>query len=397
MDISGIQKAISGESLDGWLFFNFLHRDAFSDKLLEIDCSRMNTRPWYYLVPAKGEPRRICHRVEPHQLDHLPGSLSFYSSREELLSLLGNVTAEHGPDWGAQYSAELTTISTLDHGTALMLEQAGMKLCSSVGLIQRLGGLLDQQGISLHEEAAAHLYEIVRIVWGKITDYFHEAGHKAARSRLPLLETDVQKWILDEFRSRGMVTEHMPVAASGPASGDPHYAAELHSNPVLPDSIFQLDIWAKMDKPGGIFADISWVGYTGAAVPEEAAEMFAAVRAARDRCLSFINGKLEEGRCVRGSDADRAAREVLINRGFESLIKHRTGHGIDTEVHGSGAGLDSVEFPDNRPLLEGSCFSIEPGLYSSRFGMRTEIDAYISGGRLKVSGGPIQTGILTIW
>jgi len=386
MNINDIQKAISGESLDGWLFFNFLHRDPLSDKILKIDSSRMNSRAWYYMVPAAGEPLKICHAVEPDSLEGLPGSTEIYSSRRGLLAILSRFSG----NWGAQFSVELTTVSTLDYGTAMMLEEAGLELKSSAGLIQRLSGLIDDAGLESHEEAAAHLYQIVELVWERITDFFSRENGGT------LLEKEVQKWILDEFKNRGMLTEHMPVVASGCNSGNPHYAAENHDNPVHKDRVLQLDLWAKLDKQGSIFADISWLGYTGNEAPSDISRMFYAVRDARDRCADFIRESLESGKTVTGADADAETRKVLISRGYEDLIKHRTGHGIDTEVHGSGTGLDSVEFPDRRLLLNGSCFSIEPGLYSPEFGMRTEIDGYIQNGQFRISGPGPQTEILTI-
>jgi Xaa-Pro aminopeptidase len=386
MNINSIQKAISGESLDGWLFFNFLHRDPLSDKILEVDRSSMNSRAWYYMVPAAGTPLKICHAVEPDSLDNLPGDIKIYSSRKELISIIEQFSGS----WGAQFSTELTTVSTLDYGTAMMLESAGLNLKSSAGLIQRLSGLLDENGIASHNEAAAHLYQIVELVWNRISDFFKQPSDQK------LLETEVQGWILDEFSSRGMETAHMPVVASGRNSGNPHYAAENNDNPVFKNEILQLDLWAKLDRPGSIFADISWLGFTGAEPPQKAVEMFRAVTDARDRCADHIKTKISEGQKITGAEADAVTREVLISRGYKDLIKHRTGHGIDTEVHGSGTGLDSVEFPDKRLLIDGSCFSIEPGLYSGKLGMRTEIDAYIKDGKFYISGPGPQTEILII-
>ena len=391
--ITDIKKAIAGEKLDGWLFFNFLHRDHISDRILGISSNRMNSRPWYYLVPADGEPVRICNAVEPESLRDLPGVLEIYRSREELKALLSVHTGRYGENWGAQFSEELTAVSTLDHGTALMLQSAGIKLHSSAGLIQRLNGLLDETGIALHEEAAVELYAIIELLWNRVSEHFRS---NTARDANPLAEREVQQWILDEFSSRGMITEHMPIVACGANSGNPHYAPEEHNNIITAESVLQFDIWAKMDKPGSIFADISWAGWTGPEAPEGVESVFNAVRDARDRCTAFISGEMAKGRQVSGFDADRETRKVLIDRGYEALIKHRTGHGIDVDVHGSGAGLDSVEFPDRRLLLEGSCFSVEPGLYSPAFGMRTEIDAYIKNGELIVSGGQPQSQLLTI-
>ncbi len=392
--LTDIQKAIAGEQLDGWLFFNFLHRDPLSDRILGLSPVRINSRPWYYLVPAKGQAVKICNAVEPVQLDSLPGKLEIYTSRSELIKLLSEQIKNTGPEWGAQFSTELTAISTLDYGTGLMLQNAGFHLHSSSGLIQRLCGLIDKSGIKSHETASTQLYEIVGIVWNRISEHFSEFDKKTEHRVLK--ERDVQQWILEEFKTRGMISEHMPIVACGINSGNPHYATEEHDNPITPDSVIQLDLWAKFDKPGSIFADISWLGFSGRTVPKDVQEVFRTVKDARDRCADYIDSQLAAEKTVTGADADRETRKVMIDRGYGKLIKHRTGHGIDTNVHGSGAGLDSVEFPDHRPLLEGSCFSIEPGLYSAAFGMRTEINAYIKNERLKISGPGRQNEILTI-
>jgi Xaa-Pro aminopeptidase len=95
-----------------------------------------------------------------------------------------------------------------------------------------------------------------------------------------------------------------------------------------------------------------------------------------------------------GADVDKKTREILHGFGYADAIRHRTGHGIDSEVHGSGVNMDSVEFPDTRLLLDGACFSIEPGIYLNDFGMRTEIDVYISGGQPVISGGERQFSLL---
>ncbi len=380
-----MQKAIAGENLDGWLFFNFRHRDPVADRILGINPETMNTRAWYYLVPALGEPVKILHEVEPDQLKNLPGNTVMYMDRQRLISSLGQFSGR----WGAQYSEELSALSCLDFGTALTIQSAGITLESSASLIQRFCGLIDNNQIQMHEEAADHLYDIVEKVWARLSAAISTPGKK-------LYERDVQQWILDEFNLRNLETEHLPVVACGKASGNPHYAAEDNEGLILKDSVLQLDLWARQKKPGSVFADISWVGFTGKDIPEDAEKLFSTVAEARDRCAGFISERLAEERSVTGAEADEAARRVLIDSGNKQYIKHRTGHGIDTELHGNGTGLDSVEFPDKRFLLEGSCFSIEPGLYLPEFGMRTEIDAYINRGRLIISGRTPQKRLLTI-
>ena len=156
-----------------------------------------------------------------------------------------------------------------------------------------------------------------------------------------------------------------------------------------------LDVWGKLDRPGSVYYDITWVGYLGAAVPEKQAKIFAIVAAARDRAIAFVQQSLSAGRAIKGWQVDQAAREVIRKAGFAKYFVHRTGHNIGQEVHGNGANMDSLETHDDRRILPQTCFSIEPGIYLPEFGMRSEVDVYVDGAEARVTG-PMQTGILPL-
>jgi Xaa-Pro aminopeptidase len=184
-------------------------------------------------------------------------------------------------------------------------------------------------------------------------------------------------------------------------SANPHYdlgkagANVIGSGALIKEhDVIQLDLWARDSKPGGVYADISWVGVYGKAPGPELKRTFDNLVQAREGAYRFIEEELKAGRRPLGADVDRRAREALAGFGYAGAIRHRTGHGIDTEVHGSGVNMDSVEFPDFRPLLDGSCFSLEPGIYFEDFGMRTEIDVYIKDGRPVISGKDRQFSLL---
>jgi Xaa-Pro aminopeptidase len=383
-DLAKIQGAIARENLGGWLFFNFHHRDQFSDLFLGIPAQRMNSRRWFYFIPVSGEPLKVCHAIEKGSLRELPGKTVYYSSQDALEDILSPLACS----CAVAYSETLPTLSYLDHGTARLLERWGFRLHPAETLIQETLGVLGPEQIAAHETAAAHLYQIVELVWDRIKE--------SMRRGTDLTEKEVQGWILREIEKRGLETEHEPIVAAGPNAGDPHYAPEEASRTLTPGDVIQFDLWARLPGPGGTFADISWVGYLGADPPEEVKKTFALVCRARDRAVEFIRQRLAEGKPPRGSEVDDEARQVIFEGGQEDFLFHRTGHGIDAELHGWGVNLDSVEFPDHRILREGSCFSIEPGLYKKEFGCRTEINGYIRDGGLVISGGPIQTDFLIL-
>ena len=376
-ELESLQKAIRSENLEGWLFCNFRHRDKLSDEILHISPDSSNSRFWFYAVPVQGEPLKIVHPVEPNALDALPGREISYISRDELKKTLKSLA---GSSWGVHFSEELPAISYLDAGTAAVLKDTGLRLVSAAPLIQRFKSLLSKEGIDSHERAAVHLYEIVTVAWN-----FVKKAHKERRT---LLEGDIQSLILDEIKRRGLLTEREPIVGAGINSGNPHYGFTGSGVKIREGDIIQLDLWAKESQKGAIFADISWAGVYAETIPEEAKRRFAALISAREGAVSFIQSELAAGKPLQGAAVDRKTREILISSGFLEALKHRTGHGIDTEVHGSGVNMDSVEFPDTRLLLDGSCFSLEPGIYLSDYGMRTEINVYIQDGKAHISGSP---------
>jgi len=372
--IARIQKAIREEGLDGWLFCNFHHRDRLADKILSRPRDLVNSRYWFYAVPVSGDPLALVHAIEADHLDGLPGTDQSYTGREELLKLL---TPLAGKRWAVHVSENISAVSFLDAGMYAVLSGAGLKLVSAEGLLQRFNGVLDEEGIASHERAAAALYGIVKKVW----DFVRSAYRKGTG----IFEGELRRIMEDEMDRLNLERDYPPLAAAGINTANPHYHFADPGAAIREGDIIQLDLWAK--EPGGIYADISWVGVYGKRAGPEAEKTFDDLVKVREEVLGFIDTSFNEQKTLTGAEVDAYCRSLLCAGGYAGAIKHRTGHGIDTDVHGSGVNLDSVEFPDTRRLLEGSCFSVEPGIYLSGCGFRTEVDVYIKDGRPRISGG----------
>jgi Xaa-Pro dipeptidase len=383
MDLPGLGEAIRSSGLDGWLFHNFSHRDPLSDAILGIDPEALNSRRWVYALGADSPPLKIVHVIERLALASLPGREIVYDSYAGFVDALSAIKPGR---WACHVSPTLPVVSTMDAGTYLLLLARGIEPVDAGALVQRAFGLLSEAGMASHESAAKKLYAVVAGAWGLIS-----SAHRDGRS---LREGDVRDWILGEFASLGLVTDHPPIVAAGSSSADPHYSSQGAGRAFEEGDPVQLDIWAKETGTESIYADISWIGvFSRSRVPafERGAEDLFALR---DEALSFIVEALGRGNAPTGSEVDARVRALAASKGLSGALRHRTGHGIDRECHGSGVNLDSVEFPDERRILPGSCFSIEPGLYFERHGFRTEIDAYRLGDSLRVSGGRPQDALL---
>jgi len=218
-----------------------------------------------------------------------------------------------------------------------------------------------------------------------------------ARDGGTILETEVQSAIMDHFRRHGLTTYAPPIVAVGPHSGDPHYEPVPDADdPIGAGAFVLIDLWAKLDRPRAVYSDLTRVGFVGESVPDRYEDVFRIVARARDAAIARVRNAFASGQPLRGWEVDAAARRVIAEAGFGDFFVHRTGHSIGQEVHGNGANLDDLETHDERLILRRTCFSVEPGIYLTEFGVRSEVDVFIDAdGQVHVTGG-LQTEVLPI-
>jgi len=387
LSIAAVQAALKEDGLDGWLLYDFHGSNPIARRLTGLDNGgKMTTRRWYYVIPAQGEPRKLVHAIEPFNLDHLPGSKTIYSQRQSLASglqqVLGGlkrVAMEYSPGNSIPY------ISRVDAGTVEAVRQLGSDVVSSGDLVQRFEAVWGPDALQTHRRASDALY--------RVKDHAFDFIRTARRDRRALTEMDVQNAMVGWFKDEGLVTDAPPVVGAQEDAGNPHYMPTPAKHRAIgDDEVVLLDLWGKLPAPGAVFADITWVGFTatGGTVPDKYARAFNAARDARDAAVALVQRAVRDGRELRGFEVDRACRAVIEQAGFGAQFIHRTGHSLGTEVHGNGVHMDDYETHDERRLIPGTGFTIEPGVYTKEFGVRTEINMVIGEHEATVSG-PLQT------
>ena len=390
--IHEIQQALQAERLDGWLLYNFRDSNIFATRLLALPKHIMFTRRYFYYIPAHGEPRKLVHRIEEWNLDPLPGNKSIYLSwrsledgLRELLRGEKKIAMEYSPRCAIPY------VSTVDAGTLELVRSTGIEIASSANLIQYFEARWDEEQRKDNSESASHLLQIVDETFGFI--------RKNIKSNNVMTEYDVQQFMLSEFKKRGLVTSSDPNCSVNENSANPHYepTREIHS-PLHKGDYVLLDLWAKKDKPRSVYADITWMGFLGETVPDEFEKIFQIVKGGRNAALDFVRTSIKAGKTVHGYEVDDAARNYITQHGYGEYFVHRTGHSIGEEVHGNGANMDNLETRDERTLIPQTSFSLEPGIYlRDKFGIRSEIDVYISKDReVIVTGLPMQEMVVPI-
>ena len=383
MDLSAIQNALRAQGLDGWLFADHHRRDPMAYRILRLSGRGMATRRWFYWLPAVGEPVKLAHRVEPRMLDALPGRSEHYLAwtelHKKLKAIVGGakkIAMQYSPDNNIPY------VGLVDAGTVELIRSFGPVVATSADLVQQFEATFGDEGMQSHAWAGERVQRIKDESFASMAD----ALNLGAR----VTEYEFKEQIVRRFEDEGLTCEgESPIVGFNDHPADPHFEPTKDNAYTLKkgDTIL-LDLWARRIEPVGIYYDITWCAFAGSAPPAKYVEIFNAARDARDAAVAFVSRRLAAGQPVHGYEVDDACRKIVQDAGYGEYFLHRTGHSIGTTVHGNGANIDNLETRDERLIVPGTCFSIEPGIYlAGSMAVRLEVNVYVtSAGKAEVIG-----------
>jgi Xaa-Pro dipeptidase len=360
-----LPKLLAAAGADGWLLYDFRDQNPLAHSLLGLG---KTTRRAFALFPGEGEPRLLHHAIEASAWRDWPWRRSTYAGWQELSRALRDlldrcdvVAMEHSP------GSAVPTVDRVPAGILELVREAGVGVVSSGDLVTAFHSRWTPRQAELHRQAASVVRETAMAAFTRAAD--------AVRAGRPVGERELMTWIEGTLAAAGLSEQVGCIVAIGPKASDPHYDPVGKGELLEADALVLIDLWGAL--PGGIPADQTWMGVLGDTATPRALELWAAVRDARDRALALLSERAEDGRDVHGWEVDDAARTLLRERGLDRWFSHRLGHSIDRELHGSGPDLDHLETRDERLLLPGIGFSVEPGVYiPGEMGLRTEVNVF---------------------
>lgn len=380
MDLTQVQEALRAAHLDGWLFFDHHRRDPLAYRILSIPADVSVTRRWYYFIPAAGAPRKLVHNIENGSLDTLTGEKQSYSSWADQQAKLADILVG-AKRIAMQYSPKcaIPYVSMVDAGTLELVRASGADIISSADLVQQFDSLWTSQQFDMHVEAGKR----VDLARREAFDFVAER----IRSGEAVSEFQVQQFMCMRFAQLDLYHDHGPTVAVNSNASDPHYEpSERRSSPIQSGDVLLIDCFAKLNKPSAVYYDITWTGFCGDSAPSEVENVFTVVRDARKAACQLVKDRVSAGYTLAGFEVDDAARTWIVEHGFGEYFIHRTGHSIGEDVHGTGANMDNLESHDERKVMPGSCFSVEPGIYLPHFGIRSEVNVFVHADGASVTG-----------
>lgn len=369
-DLITIQGLLAVQRLDGWLLFDRDGENPIASRLVSPDGHP--TRPWFYLLPSKGEPALLVHTAELRSFDHVKGKKLTYQGHRDLPGQL-KALLKGQRTVAIEYSAKASvpSVSRVDAGTVELIRAAGVQVRSSETLVQFTKAIWGDAGRTAHYVAVHHLVEMRK-------DALAYAA-KLLATGTQVTEYDLQQRLTRALTMRGLVGTP-PVVAAGANTADPYYVpSAAKTAPIKRGDLIVISLAAKIDKPEGIWAAQTWVAVADVAVPAVYAKAFDVASLARDQGVVLIADRNAKRRPVTGADVDNAVRGFLEKAGYKDRILHRTGHSIDNDFQGGGADLDNFEVRDTRILTPGTGFTVGPGLYfAGEFGVRSEVSVFFA-------------------
>ena len=382
------QDYMCQHGLPGWLIYDYRRSNPIFPQV--VPASGHVTRPCFLYLAATGPARLLVHHVDAGKFADSGAQLLVYRDRNGMINSLGRMLSG-ASQVAMEYSPQnaLPRVSRVDGGTIELVRSLGVEVVSSADLMQYATQRWTPGQLEGHRRSADLLGKIVN-------QAFQYIGEQMASG---VTEYDVAEFIRRRFAEENLEAADGPIVAINAHSSDPHYEPSAQgSSLVRPGDWVLIDLWAKeIDNPdsllpdsplpdpplmeasaGSVYADITWVAYVGDSVPARHQEIFDIVIGSRDAALAYLQESYRQGVTVQGWQADEVAREHISQKGYGEYFTHRLGHSISYEVHGEAVNLDGFETHDTRQIIPGIGFSIEPGIYLPEFGVRSEIDAYMS-------------------
>ena len=371
--LDGLSAALKQRGLDGWLVYDFHGCNPIARRFL--DAKGMLTRRLFIWLPAVGPATLLVHGIDRASIEAFPGDVQVYATWQELHQALRDHVSGRRIAMETFGENAVPYLDLVPHGLAELLTRFGATVVPSAPLITEFTSQWSARELADHREVAEAIASIARETVARVV---REVGRAD--------EYEVQQQVIGEIRGRGFDFDDPPIVAFGSNAANPHYLPEPGASRRLEDGdVVLLDLWARKDERS-VWADQTWMGYAGGSPPDDVVHVFEAVVAARDATVAHAERAVRSGDRLTGAALDGVARTVLTERGYGQFFRHRTGHSIDLDLHGSGPHLDDYETHDVRELLPGVAFSVEPGVYiPGRIGVRSEINVILGSDGLDVT------------
>ncbi|WP_322815176.1 aminopeptidase P family protein [Chloroflexus sp.] len=307
------------------------------------------------LLPANGNPPVMV--LPQLELERVRASVPFTSqffawsdAEGPLKALADGIATAFGSSVPDKPLAVEHTVMRVMELRSLEAVAPGLRTVDLDPMLSELRMVKDAEELALMERAVAIV---------------EQALHTFIRQiRAGLSERTLSRMLSDAILAAGADGESFAnMVAGGPNAANPHH--ENSDRVLQTGDLVIIDCGAVYQ---GYHSDITRtvaIGDPGPQARHVYDIVLAANTAGRNACRPGVSG----------ATIDAAARKVIEDAGYGAAFVHRTGHGLGLEIH----ELPNIVAGSNAPLLPGTTFTVEPGIYlPGQFGVRIEDDVVIT-------------------
>lgn len=375
MPFSDAQRFMADQRINAWLVYDFRNNNPITARILGKKL-HLTRRVWW-LLPSSGKPTVLCSVIDESSFVAAGIPVTTYVGWADMqVKVAAMLSGVGGRRVAMEYApgGALPTAGVVDAGTLEFVRSLGVEVVSSADVVQLYAAAWREKGLAAHKKASELTHGVMKEAWGYLGAQLKQHGTVQERA--------VQKFITERFVAQGLEFPDDPIVSVNANSGSPHYGPDdTHSSPIKAGDWVLIDMWSRVPGDEHVYSDITWTGFCGPRekLPGEHLKVFNTVRDARDASVAAAQKAWKAKEQAEGWQLDEAARGVIIGAGYGQYIKHRTGHSLSPGalVHGIGMNLDNLETRDTRRMMQGTGFTVEPGIYTPAFGVRNEINVYV--------------------
>ncbi len=308
-DRAELAAALEVAGADGWLLYDFQGVNPVLGQVLGI--GGMGSRRLFVYLPRTGEAVAVAHRIELQSVAGFPGRIMPYSRWEELHAALRAVVGGKRVAMEVAVDDAVPYLDRVPSGVVQLLEKLGATVVPSAPLVTRFASTWSADDLADHLAAAAVLARVAQ-----------QALRRAVTAGgTGLTESALQQEVIDAIRAGGLDFDHPPIVGFGPNAANPHYEPRAGDDRALArDEVVLLDLWGGR-RLGAVYADQTWMGFSGRRPPTDVQKVWKTVRDARDAAIEFVQSGWSAGRPIRGFEVDRVSRGVITAAGFGECVR----------------------------------------------------------------------------
>jgi Xaa-Pro aminopeptidase len=384
-----MQNWMLEKRFDGWIFTG---QGMFDDVEAEFLGLEGKTRHrWFIFYGGMGTLRQPFLIYHPDDEPVFAGYKFYpttYRSYAELKQALTDrvFTVARDIAINASPKMEISEISQIDIGAVELLQDLGLKLRPAGTILSFYDTRWTVEEVESHKDAAARLDSILPVALDRLRE-------KLGRGK-KITDYELAQHIEKNLRKLDLEITRPVVVAVGSRTLLEGYVPDKKDRVEIPrDSLIYIEVSARRrGKPEAMHARLGWTVVAADSIDAGMQAAWDNIVAAADTAVALLSDRIRSSKPLTGREVDEAARPLLGRD--PNVLPRPLGYNLNRRNREFGVRFDNYLNIDNRDILPGMGFTLEPGIYGKSYAMRICTDIFLEGSREVTLSAPLQRRLI---